>query len=108
MLYTFIFTGSHTIGNLVASEAMSTSSRVHSTTSTPDRMVAYRVPHSLNDKVHLTTEATSEAEAKAHLKKACERILGHLTTIMQTPAVQHKPTHLEVRINTLHTDSDIH
>jgi len=105
MLYTFILKGSHTIGNLVVSEAMCDSHR------SPSDLVAYRVPHSLNDQVHITVEAATEGEARALLRRACERLVEKLVSIMTTPPrvplVASARTTIVIRIGTILTDSDI-
>ena len=112
MLYTVILAGSHTIGNLVVSEAMMDATHHvdpdQGLANAPHRFVAYRVPHSLNDTVHLSTEATSAAEARALFRRACERVLDQLNLIMTTPPpVAPKPTPIEIRRGPLHRDSDI-
>ena len=92
MLYTFIFTGSHTIGNLIVTEAMIDDNRDHS------QLLAYRVPHSLNDQVQITTEAATEAEARALLRRACERLSQKFATIILT-ANQHVQGMAATQIN---------
>ena len=125
MLYTFIFTGSHTIGNLVVAEAMRDPHRE------PSQLLAYRVPHSLNDQVQITTESENEAEGRALLRRACERLAQKFDTILKTTNTlissgssggssggsQSPPTHraplhtrtlsVTVRTGTILSDSDI-
>ena len=96
MLYTFIFTGSHTIGNLIVTEAMIDENR------DPSQLLAYRVPHSLNDQVHITTEAATEAEARALLRRACERLSEKFATIILT-ANQQVQVMASTQINATHT-----
>ena len=118
MLYTFIFTGSHTIGNLVVAEAMRDPHRE------PSQLLAYRVPHSLNDQVQITTESENEAEGRALLRRACERLAQKFDTILKTTNTlissgssggpsggsQSPPTRtlsVTVRTGTILSDSDI-
>ena len=96
-----MLTGSHTIGNLVVSEAMRAVDR------NPTQMVSYMVPHSLNDQVHITVDADSEADARALLRGACDRLVAQLAGIMTTPPIDAKPTTVRVRTGAILIDADI-
>ena len=101
MLFTIILTGSHTIGNLVVSEAMCDPDRA------PSHLLSYLVPHSLNDQVHITVEAECEADARALICRACDRLVARFTEIMTTPPIAPKPTIIRVRTGAILTDADI-
>jgi len=100
MLFTIILTGSHTIGNLVVSEAMCAPDRASS-------HISYMVPHSLNDQVHITVETECEADARALLRGACDRLATRFAEIMTTPPIAPKPTTVSVRTGAILTDADI-
>lgn len=100
-MYTFIFKGCHTLGNLIVSEAMEDSQR-H-----PENIVSYMVPHSLNDNVHITVQATTEEDARSLIRRACERVASKLSTIMLTDPIAPHPTNVSLRTGQIVADCDI-